>query len=105
MWIPVGLVSLSWHGRALTVRSMTRPCLINHPEVGLAALMCIRRIWLTSGGGGPPVYLTSDDVMAATRSTMEDTIQYILDEYGSAAAYLHEVWSVLMHMTDGCAPA
>lgn len=37
------------------------------------------------------VYLTTDDVIAATRDTMEDTIHYIIDKYGSAAKYLHEV--------------
>ena len=37
------------------------------------------------------VYLTSDDVIAATRDTMEDTIDYINTRYGSAADYLTQV--------------
>ena len=37
------------------------------------------------------VYLTSDDVIAATRDTMEETIAYLKEKYGSAARYLHEV--------------
>lgn len=37
------------------------------------------------------VYLTSDAVIAATKDTMEDTIQYIDEKYGGAASYLHEV--------------
>ena len=37
------------------------------------------------------VYLTSDDVIAATRDTMEDTIDYISNHYGSAANYLTQV--------------
>ncbi|KAK9790970.1 hypothetical protein WJX73_008106 [Symbiochloris irregularis] len=35
------------------------------------------------------VYLTSDEVIAATRDTMEETIQFIKDKYGSADKYLH----------------
>lgn len=37
------------------------------------------------------VYLTSDDVIAATRDTMEQTINYINEKYDSAAGYMHEV--------------
>ena len=37
------------------------------------------------------VYLTSDDVIAATRDTMEDTIAYVNNRFGSAAGYMHEV--------------
>lgn len=37
------------------------------------------------------VYLTQDSVIAATHDTMEDTIKYLLDKYGTAANYLHEV--------------
>ncbi|CAL8466634.1 g6170 [Coccomyxa elongata] len=37
------------------------------------------------------VYLTQDSVIAATHDTMEDTIKYLLDKYGSVAGYLHEV--------------
>lgn len=37
------------------------------------------------------VYLTSDDVIAATRDTMEDTIAYILEKYSSAEGYMLEV--------------
>ena len=44
------------------------------------------------------VYLTSDDVIAATRDTMEQTIAYINEKYDSAAGYMHEVggklWSL-----------
>jgi hypothetical protein len=39
------------------------------------------------------VYLTTDDVIAATRDTMDDTIKYLIDKYGSVARYLHEVHS------------
>lgn len=37
------------------------------------------------------VYLTSDDVIAATRDTMEETICYIQEKYIDAAGYMHEV--------------
>lgn len=37
------------------------------------------------------MYLTSDAVIAATKDTMEDTIKYIDEKYGSAVGYLHEV--------------
>lgn len=37
------------------------------------------------------VYLTTDEVIAATRDTMVDTIAYIRDKYGTAADYLKEV--------------
>ena len=37
------------------------------------------------------VYLTSDDVIAATKETMEDTIEYVKEKYGSAADYFKEV--------------
>ena len=37
------------------------------------------------------VYLTADDVIAATRDTMEDTIGYIDDKHGGIVHYLQEV--------------
>lgn len=36
-------------------------------------------------------YLTADDVIAATRDTMEDTIAYIKDKYDDARGYMREV--------------
>lgn len=36
-------------------------------------------------------YLTTDDVLSATKDTMEQTIQYVLDKYGGAADYMREV--------------
>ena len=40
---------------------------------------------------GCAVYLTTNDVIAATRDTMEDTITYINEKYGSARRYLKSV--------------
>lgn len=37
------------------------------------------------------VYLTSDDVIAATRDTMEETIQFINSKYGGVRHYLNEI--------------
>ena len=37
------------------------------------------------------VYLTADDVIAATRDTMEDTIDYINEKHGGIVHYLQEV--------------
>ena len=53
------------------------------------------------------VYLTSDDVIAATRDTMEDTIAYVNTRYGSAAGYMHEVGitSPLSLLNSGSASA
>lgn len=39
------------------------------------------------------VYLTTDDVIAAQRETMDDTIAYINKKYGNVATYLKEVSS------------
>lgn len=36
-------------------------------------------------------YLTADDVIAATRDTMEDTIGYIRQKYDDARGYMSEV--------------
>ena len=36
-------------------------------------------------------YLTADDVIAATRDTMEDTIAYIKQRYNDARGYMSEV--------------
>ena len=36
-------------------------------------------------------YLTADDVIAATRDTMDDTISYIKQRYGDARGYMGEV--------------
>ena len=36
-------------------------------------------------------YLTADDVIAATRDTMEDTIGYIKQKYTDARGYMSEV--------------
>ena len=36
------------------------------------------------------VYLTADDVIAATRDTMEDTIVYINEKHDGIVHYLHE---------------
>jgi hypothetical protein len=38
----------------------------------------------------PAVYLTADDVIAATRDTMEDTIVYINEKHDGIVHYLHE---------------
>ena len=38
-------------------------------------------------------YLTADDVIAATRDTMEDTIEYIKQRYDDARGYMSEVCS------------
>lgn len=37
------------------------------------------------------VYLTGDEVIAATRDTMEETIKYIMDKYGTVDKYLQTV--------------
>ena len=41
------------------------------------------------------VYLTTDEVIAATKETMEDTITYVKEKYGGAAEYLKEVGIVI----------
>lgn len=37
------------------------------------------------------MYLTADDVIAATRDTMEATIDYISDKHGGIVPYLQDV--------------
>ncbi len=71
--------------------------MLSHSSSQVGLLARKTEIWLnrlhadTCMGCHDTVYLTTDDVIAATRATMEDTIQYINDEYGSAANYLKEV--------------
>ena len=51
------------------------------------------------------MYLTGDEVIAATKDTMDDTMQYISDKYGSADKYLRSVRPCLFHAVRAIEPA
>lgn len=44
-------------------------------------------------------YLTADDVIAATRDTMDDTIEYIKHRYTDARGYMSDVSLLALEMT------
>ena len=56
----------------------------------------------TSDLGSCAVYLTGNQVIAATRDTMEDTIAFINDKYGSARRYLKAVSPLRRALCAAC---
>ena len=50
-------------------------------------------VYITAHGLHVAVYLTADDVIAATRDTMEATLDYLDQKYGSIDKYCQEVRS------------
>ena len=54
---------------------------------------CACSLYMTAGDWRAAVYLTADDVIAATRDTMEATLDYLDQKYGSIDKYCHEARS------------